>query len=298
MHISFKEMMQVAKREHYAVGLFEAWDLYSVEAVSEAAEELNIPVVIGFGESVTNADWNGGGGIERLGALGKVVAQQSAVPMALIFNEAVSHAHCIKAIKAGFNAVMLDSSRQPYEKHLLATKALVREAHSLGAAVEAELGELPSASSVGEMHHSDRGELTDPKQAAQFVQETEIDALSVSVGNVHLLTSGPAVIDMERLRDIHQTVDVPLVLHGGTSLLDQQIPQAIEYGVAKVNVGTILKVVFYQGMAEAMATNQKNVNIHELMGSRRTQDILWQGSQRMKQEVMRRMRVYASRAGN
>jgi ketose-bisphosphate aldolase len=297
MLVTLNEMLQTARQERYAVGYFEAWDLYSLEAVTEAAEELNAPVIIGFGESMTDAAWYEAGGIERLAGLSLAAAETSSVPMAVIYNEAASLAHAVKAVKAGFNCVMLDSSDLPYPEHLQLTRELAVEARKLGAAVEAELGELPSASRVGEMDGKDHGMLTDPAEAARFVGETGIDALSVSIGNVHLLLSGTAEVDMSRLSAIHEIVDVPLVLHGGTSFPDALIPEAIRNGVAKINVGTVLKQRFFEGLIDAIHKIPRETNIHELMGSRRDPDLMGKGKARMKEEVIRRMKVYNPLAG-
>jgi fructose-bisphosphate aldolase class II len=297
MLISLIEMLKTAIEEHYAVGYFEAWDIYSLEAVTEAAEALNAPVVIGFGESMTDASWNEAGGIERLAGLAVAAAESAKAPMALIFNEAASLDHAVKAVQAGFNCVMLDSSDLPYPKHLQETKELTVKAHKLGAAVEAELGELPSASRVGEMRNPDHGALTDPVEAARFVSDTGIDALSVSIGNVHLLLHGTADIDMNRLHAINEAVDVPLVVHGGSGFPDCLIPEAIRNGVAKINVGTILKQRFFEGLVDALQNMPEGINIHELMGSRRSPDLLGIGKACMKEEVLRRIKVYNPQAG-
>ena len=121
------------------------------------------------------------------------------------------------------------------------TRRIVEAAHAIGAAVQAEFGELPDAS--GEMGGGG-GHLTDPAQAARFFDETGIDALAVSVGNVHTLTRGKANIDWARLAAIHQAVPLPLVIHGGTGFPDEAIPQAVALGVAKFNYGTVLKRSF------------------------------------------------------
>jgi fructose-bisphosphate aldolase class II len=154
--------------------------------------------------------------------------------------------------------------------------------------VEAEVGQLPDAS--GEMGHA-IGQATDPAQAADFVRQTGIDALAVSVGNVHILTRGQAAIDWERLAAIHQAVSLPLVIHGGTGFPDAGIAPAIRLGVAKFNIGTVLKQEFLAGLAEAIGSLPAPVSYQQVLGSRKPADVLQQGKERMKAEVTRRLRL-------
>jgi len=289
MLVSFKDILETAMAGNYAVGYFEAWDIYSLEAVLEAAESENAPTIIGFGESMTDTTWFDLGGLERLAALGLAVAKSSPVPMSLIFNEVSSIEHAIRGIKAGYNAVMLDSAYLPLSKHTDLTRKLVQEAHVAGVGVEAELGDMPMAKENGSIGE---GSLTDPKEAIRFVQETGIDALGVSVGNVHLLSNASSEIDLERLQAIHEAITIPLVLHGGTGFPDDKIPDAISRGVAKINVGTVLKQIFLKGICEAIESRPEKINIHELMGSRRDADIMLQGKLKMREEVVRRIRIY------
>lgn len=288
MLIPFPQLLADARAGGYAVGYFEAWDQYSLEAVVEAAEQEQAPVIIGFGGVMMEQGWFDSGGLERAGALGLTVAHQTPVPCSFILNEVLTYAQIVRGIKAGFNAVMLDSSSMPYQENVHLTCLIAETAHAVGVGVEAELGELPDAS--GEMG-SDQGSLTEAGEAAHFVRETGIDALSVSVGNIHMLAQSKATIDWERLAAIHEAVDVPLVIHGGTGFPDDGIARAISLGVAKFNFGTVLKQAFIAGIAEAVASLPKGVSAQQLIGSRKRTDILQQGKLRMKQEVLHRIRL-------
>jgi ketose-bisphosphate aldolase len=288
MLIPFKDLLADALAGGYAVGYFEAWDIYSLEAVLEAAEAENTPVILGFGGVMMEPVWFDGGGLERLGALGQVAAKTAKVPVAFILNEVETFAQVVRGIQAGFNVVMLDTSDLPYAENVRLTQQVVQTAHDVGVGVEAEVGELPDAS--GEMGGG-AGRLTDPDEAARFVDETGIDALSVSIGNVHTLTGGEAVIDLERLAAIHQAVAVPLVIHGGTGFPEEAIADAINLGVAKFNIGSVLKQAFLDGLKEATAALPPKVAIHQVMGSRKEDDVLQQGKARMRQEVIRRIRL-------
>ena len=127
----------------------------------------------------------------------------------MIFNEAHSLDQARRGIDAGFNAVMIDTHSWPTEDAIVAVEELCRAAHQLGVAVEGELGSPAEATASG-VDHS-HASLTDPDEAARFVEQTGVDCLAVSVGNVHIMMNQEASIDMERLRSIHERVDVPLV---------------------------------------------------------------------------------------
>ncbi len=288
MLIPFKVLLKEAQAGGYAVGYFEAWDVYSLEAVLEAAEAENSPVILGFGGVMMEPGWLDAGGLERLAALGLATAQMARVPVSFILNEVQTLAQIIRGIRAGFNAVMLDSCHRPYAEHVRLTRQVVELAHASGLGVEAEVGQLPDAS--GEMGDA-TGQLTDPTQAAAFAHQTGIDALAVSVGNVHILTRGQATIDWERLAAIHQTVPLPLVIHGGTGFPESGLAQAISLGVAKFNIGTILKQTFLIGLTEAIQTLPAPVSYQQVMGSRKQTDVLQQAKERMKAEVIRRLRL-------
>jgi len=289
MLIPFKELLAEAQAGGYAVGYFEAWDIYSLEAVLEAAEAENAPVILGFGGVMMEPHWFDGGGLERLGALGLVTAKAAKVPVSLILNEVTTFAQVVRGIRIGFNAVMMDTGDLPYAENVRLTRRIVEVAHAVGVGVEAELGSLPDAS--GEMG-GEVGRLTDPDEAGRFVEETGVDALAVSVGNIHMLTQGRAAIDWERLAAIHRAVEVPLTLHGGTGFPEEGIAQAIALGVAKVNIGTVLKQAFLEGLVEAVRALSPHVSVQQVVGSRKEADLFQQGKIRMREEVARLIRLW------
>ena len=192
----------------------------------------------------------------------------------------------------GFNTVMLDTSELPYAENVAATRRVVDAAHALGVDVEAEIDRLPDASgAMGDPHAAG---LTDPAGAARFVAETGVDALSISIGNVHILTDGEAQINFDHLAKLRQAIPVPLVVHGGTGFPDSAVPRAIALGVAKFNVGTIMKQLFLEGVREALAALPAKADIQRAVGSRKDGDVLQAGKERIKQEIIRRLMVYGS----
>jgi ketose-bisphosphate aldolase len=288
--VPMTELFSQARGGGYAVGYFEAWDGYSLEAVLEAAEAERSPVILGFGCMMAGRDWLNGAGIEILAGMGLPLARRAQVPVALLLNEAHSLEQAKRGIDAGFNAAMVDSSSWPWERAVREIGELGRYAHARGASVEAELGRLPDAVEGG--IDDSQAILTDPAQAAEFARLTGVDCLAVSVGNVHLLTRGHAPVDLERLEAIHRRVGLPLVMHGGTSFPPQAVPRAIAGGVAKFNVGTILKKRFLEAVRAQVSSWPGQVNPHEVLGSHAEADWLNAGRKAMAAEVRRLIKLY------
>jgi ketose-bisphosphate aldolase len=281
-----------ARRGGYAVGYFEAWDSYSLEAVIEAAEAEGAPVVLGFGCLLVDDAWLDAGGIETLGCLGRRVAERSRVPVSLLLNEAHTLEHALRGIAAGFNAVMLCTN------DVETVTELVRAARERGATVEGEVGTLPDADSAGAVDSS-RAILTDPEQAAAFVDATGVDCLAVSCGNVHTLEIDVARVDLDRLEAIGRRVEVPLVVHGGTGFPADAVAGAISRGVAKFNVGTALKRAYLERLRAAVASAAPDASPHDLLGSHGDADLLTAGKQGMVDVVRGLIRLYggSERAG-
>ncbi len=288
---SMLDMMRHAQQNGYGLGYFEAWDTYSMEAVLEAAEEENSPVILGFGGMMLDTKWLDEGGVALMGAIGGHYARKSRVPVSLILNEAQTMEQVVQGIEAGFNTVMLDTSAWEWDDAVEAVAKLVRIAHAKGVVVEAELGRLPDATADG--IDDSTAFLTDPDTAAQFVALTGADCLAVSIGNVHLLTSHYAPVDSAHLEAIHSRVSVPLVIHGGTSFPPEAIPHAIAHGVAKFNVGTTLKKAFQEGAQTAISGSQ-GMSVHDLLGSHKSTDWCIAGKLAMKERVRALIRLYGS----
>lgn len=287
--VSMSRMLQAAQRGGFAVGYFEAWDHYSLEAVVEAAEELEAPVIIGFGAMIADRAWFDQKGLATLGALGRTVAGSAEVPVSLLLNEARSLSQVARGIRYGFNAVMLDTSHLALEQNIGATRQVVEVAHLLNASVEGELGELPSYSAEGVPGQF--ADVTDPDEAHEFVLKTGVDALAVSVGNVHMMVGQEAEIDFDLLAALQEAAGVPLVIHGGTSFPAGAVGQAISRGVAKFNVGTILKKAFLDGLRSMLSTTPES-GTQQLIGSHLDVDILVAGKSQMKAEIARLIRLY------
>ena len=286
--IPFNRMLAVALDNNFSVGYFQAWNQDSLEAILEAAEESDSPVVLGFGGTPVNQEWFNRCGLEYYAALGRVAVEKSKVPVCFILNEAETYEQCLRGIELGFNVVMLDSSGLPFRENLEVTKKLTKAAHAEHVAVQGELGNLPDGEDT-------RGAvLTDLREAEEFVRETGIDALSVSVGNVHVLTKGSAQIDINLIKNIRDCVRIPLVIHGGTGFPKDAVKDATDAGVALFHVGSILKIAYYQGLKDSMSVTDELKDIQLTVGSRENEDFTIEGKKRIKNKVIELMKLYSS----
>lgn len=292
MLVPLPNLLATARAGGYAIGYFEAWDSYSLEAVIEAAEAEHAPVIIGFGCMMVSQQWLDEGGVTLLGRMGRAMAESTQTPVAYLLNEAHTYAETIAGIDAGFNAVMLDTSSWPTERAIEQVRALVEVAHARGVAVEAELGRLPDAIGAGIDHST--AALTDPDEAAHFVAATGVDCLAVAIGNIHLLTSAYAPVDLDLLDRIHERVQIPLVIHGGTSFPPAAVERAIAAGAVKFNVGTVLKRAFLDGVLEATGSYDGAIDVHAVLGSHKAADMLVAGKERMHAKVREFLRIYGS----
>ncbi len=289
---SLNKMLKNATDGGYAVGYFEPWDQYSMEAVVQAAEKMGTPVIIGCGGIMMNQAWFNGVGMESLAYVGRVLAEKSGVPAALLLNEVVTFDQVMRGIEYGFNAVMLDSSDLPFEENVEITRKVVETAHTAGVDVEAELGHLP----MGSGNNDGKSQLTDPDQAAEFISRTGADALAVSIGNIHVLLKGKSdKLDLDLLERIHEKVDIPLVIHGSTGFPDDAVPRAIQLGVAKFNVGTLLKKAFWAGLKEAIEATPEESNPQYVIGTRENGDIVANARDRMSREIERLIALYTGK---
>lgn len=245
--VSMKKLLQHAKKNSYAVGYFEAFNMDAMLGVLDAAENRNSPVIIGFGGQFLNSGHRAK--IEDVylyGALAKEAAKRAKIPAAALLNEADSEDMVYRGMRSGFGAVMYQRGGETFSETLEITARICRVAHALGVDVESEIGELPSADL--ETGSRTKGANTDVSQAKYFAEQTKIDALAVAVGNVHLLENGKAEIDYELLNTLSEQIPIPLVLHGGTGLSSEDFQKAIDCGISKINIGTALKRAYIEAV--------------------------------------------------
>jgi fructose-bisphosphate aldolase class II len=289
--VSLPELLAGAEKGRYAVGYFESWDIYSLEATIAAAEQERSPVLIGIGGLSANHEWLSSVGIELYGAACQSLARRTSVPTGILFNEGESFAETAGALGAGYNCVMMHTQGWDWTKLIGDTSALVAAAHALDIAVEGEVGALAEMTIDGNIDTS-IGAMTEVGQAVDFVKATGVDCLAVAVGNVHFVTSDYVPkIRVDRINEIREAVDVPLVLHGGSGTPDDQMQQAIAAGITKINVGTKLKYVFGNALTAAVG-QESDPNL--VYGSRLPGDLNTVASKALTAEVQRLMQVFGS----
>ena len=229
------EMLANALAAHSAVPAFATYNLEMVQAVTAAAEQTDRPVIMLAGSSHFHH-----AGRSALISMALQAAHTSTAPVGVHLDHSRDLAEIEECTKAGYSSVMADGSHLPFEDNIALTRAAVAIAHPAGVWVEAELGAVAGDEDVS-TDATPAQTMTDPVEAAEFVERTGVDALAVAVGNVHGLTSTPMSLDLQRLTAIRSAVPVPLVLHGASGLPHQQLSAAIDCGVAKVNINTELR---------------------------------------------------------
>ena len=235
MIVNSSNLLQKARECQYAIGAFNVYNYETIRGVINGAIEMKRPMIVAFGECyLANMQ------IEEVVALTYAMAQKVEVPIVLHLDHCKSFETIVKAIRAGFTSVMYDGSALPLEENIRRTAEVVAVAHAVGVSVEAELGGLAK----GQFSNEEAAEevYTDPMQAQQFVNQTGIDALAVSIGTVHGMYQGSPRIDLDVLKKIAAGVDIPLVLHGGSGTPEVIIHECIRNGIAKINVNTEISV--------------------------------------------------------
>ena len=229
--VTLKEMLTRAQAEKYAVAMFDVFNLEMLQGVMNAAEKLNSPVIVAYGEGCEEHT-----DIRYFSTLVRKMAAMTDIPVVLHWDHANTMSSIRKAIDAGFTSVMLDASADEYEENIRRTKEVVELCKPLGISVEAELGHVGDEGVFDVKNYR----YTEPDKAQQFVERTGIDALAVAIGNVHGVYKSEPHINYEILREIRKTVTVPLVLHGASGLSEEIIRNAVHEGISKINIFTDL----------------------------------------------------------
>lgn len=273
------ELLRRAYREGYAVGAFNASNLEAVQAIVEAAEAERAPVILQASEGALRY-----AGLHLIAALARAAADAAPVPVALHLDHGSGLASVVRCLRVGFTSVMYDGSHLPLERNIAETARVVEVARAAGVSVEGEVGRLPGTED-GVAVDEREGALTDPEEAARFARETGVDALAVAFGTRHGFYRGEPHLDFERLACIRQRVDLPLVMHGGSGVPDEQVRRAIALGVAKVNVDTELRCALVSTLRRLLAEHPGELDPRRLLGPARDA---------MRQRVREKMRLFGS----
>lgn len=240
---TFQVMLADAKKRKYAIGSFNAWDIYSAKNITRTAEKMSSPVIISLWQPELDF-----AGEKQLYELCISFAASVSVPVAIFIDHAEDVQSVEKAIKLGATSVMIDGSHLPLDENISLTSHAAEIAHKAGVSIEGEIGILGEE----EGSEPDEGSYTDVHEAEVFVRSTGIDALAIAIGNAHGFYRKEPKLDLDRLSAICSRVDVPLVLHGGSGIPSDDIQEAIERGITKVNIGVEPRSAFMAGLRASL----------------------------------------------
>lgn len=281
MLVNMNQVLLPAKKGKYAVGLFNAVNLELARGIISAAESAQSPVIMGTAEVLFPY-----GPLEEVSYYLLPMAKKANVPVVVHLDHGINKETCLKALELGFSSIMYDCSTDSYEDNVKKVKEMADIAHSYGATIEGELGH------VGDNEGSAEGSsvlanpskyYTDPKMAKDFVEKTGVDALAIAVGTAHGSYKLPPKLDFQRIRTIADTIDVPLVLHGGSGLSDADFSRAIQEGISKVNIFTDINVAAVEAEFKKFEYMSKGII-----------DLIPAAVEAVKQETLKKMKLFSS----
>lgn len=248
MLVSMRKVVRDAWKNGYAVGGFDTWNLDSLLGVIDAAEKQRSPVIVLTGPWGLGRDEQG---IEFFAAMAKIAARRASVPIAVLLNEAPDIELIHHAVHYGFTGLMYERPGISYDERVKTTAEVVKLASRNGLGVEGQVDDL----NEGHPELEEDVEKTDPELASAFARDTGIDILSVAVGNVHCNPQGSVSLDLDLLGRLQEAVKIPLSLHGGSSVPNDMMREAIKLGVAKFNIGGVLREHYAKTISTALSNN-------------------------------------------
>lgn len=257
MYVTLKEVLKEADELNMAVGAFNTHNLEMMPAIIKAAVKQNMPVIVQTSCGTANYV-----GHRNLVAIAKSLAEEYGINVVLHLDHAKDFSEIRKAIDAGYSSVMFDGSTLPLKENILGTKRVIDYAHPRGVSVEAELGTV-GGTEDGIVVDQTNVHYTQPEAAIEFVKHTGIDALAVAIGTNHGQYKSKTNINFKQLKKINDAIDIPLVIHGGTGVKDEDVKKVIDLGIRKFNVGTELLVGWNRTAKECYNSNKENTSNRE-----------------------------------
>lgn len=269
-----ENLFQNAEKNGYAIPHFNHSDFWDMSAIVETAQQSGTPIFLACLPKVIETI-----GIDKLGAIAKIVMEESNVPVIYHLDHCHSVELCLEAVNYGYKSVMIDAADLPLEENIAAVKKVVEYAHAKGVHVEAEIGKIKSAGDEG---YTPEETLAGVEEAKRLVEETNVDALAVSIGSEHGFYQHEPKLNYDLLNILHSNIKVPLVLHGGSGIPEEKVRRAINGGIRKVNVGTHVRYTYIKSVGEAI----------EKMGAMtHTADIMAYAKKNVKEVVKEWMRI-------
>jgi fructose-bisphosphate aldolase class II len=303
MLVSGADILNKAHKEGYAVGAFNINNMEMLKAIFEAANEASSPILVEASEGAVKY-----AGADMLYAMTKTLSEKYPhIPVALHLDHGTTVESCIQAIKAGFTSVMIDASHDSFEENLAKTKQVVDIAHSVGVGVEAELGRLMGIEDNIVVSERD-AVLVNVDEAEEFVKKTNVDYLAPAIGTSHgaFKFKGEPVLDFQRLQDVKRVTDIPLVLHGASSIPDnvraefegtggdlkgsrgvpfEFLTEAVRGGINKVNTDTDLRIAFMSQVRKVANENPSEFDLRKFFNP---------AMKLVTSEIVKRMEVLGS----
>ncbi|PTQ57427.1 MAG: Fructose-bisphosphate aldolase class II [Candidatus Carbobacillus altaicus] len=277
--VPMTELAQQAKREQFAIGQFNMNNLEFAKAIMEAAERERAPFIYGVSEGAMKYM-----GERYVVALARAAAEASDIPVVLHLDHGSSFESVMHAIRLGFTSVMFDGSHLPLDENIRITRDIVRVAHAMGISVEGELGTIGGVEDDLSVADDD-AHIAKPEEAIRFYEETGVDVLAIAVGTAHGMYKGKPHIRFDVIEEVARAIPVPIVLHGGSGVPDEDIRLAIEKGVGKINVNTENQIAMTRTIRKMLQEKPDLYDPRKYLGP---------AIEAMREVVQQKMRLFGS----
>ena len=258
--VTGRHLLDRAREGRYAVAAFNTNNLEYLQAIIRAAAELRSPVIISAAKS--EIDYMDG---HVFVAMVKAMAERLPIPVSIHLDHGPSYDEAVRCLRYGFTSIMYDGSRHPLEENIATTRGIVAAANACGVPVEGEIGVIGQAADGPEGPRSDMIGLADPAQCERFVKETGVDSLAAAIGNAHGLYTRKPELRFDLLEEIRERTGVPLVLHGGTGIPEEDIRKAITMGVSKINFSTVMRKGAIETLTRTLDANPGELDYMKLL---------------------------------
>lgn len=261
MLASLSEVCDYAKKTKTAIGSFNTPNLECLLAVLDAAEELNVPVIVAHAQIHEEV-----APLDKIGRVMVALAKSAKIPVCVHLDHGEDFSYCKRAMDLGFTSAMIDYSTLPYEENAAGTKEVVDYAHACGVQVEAELGALPQREGGGDTAANPEELYTKPELVNDFISRTGVDALAIAFGTAHGIYKSKPVLNMDVISKVREKTDLPLVMHGGSGISHEEYREVIRRGIRKINYYSYMS---YDGYAAAKAAvEEKSADFYHNLAMR------------------------------
>ncbi len=277
--VNLKYLMDRAEAGQYAVGAFNCNNMEIVQAIVEAAEEEEAPVIIQASQGAIKY-----AGLDFIVSLVKTAADKATIPVCLHLDHGTNFDQVCECIDKGFTSVMYDGSQYSLEENIRVTQMVIKLAHAANVSVEGELGKIGGTEDDVHVDEKDAS-YTKPEEAKRYVEETGVDALAIAIGTAHGQYKGQPKLRFDILEEIDRLIKTPIVLHGSSGVSDEAIRNAIAHGVRKINIDTNIREAFVRGVHKAIVANPYEIDPRKILGP---------AKEEMKDIIKEKIRLFGS----